>query len=96
MGGGGDLALAFADVPRRPLDAPREAVREGEQDGGDAQRQQREPPVEREHDPHHAHQGQATHEDADQPLGNQILDRLGVGSQCAHELADAALVVIRQ
>ena len=52
--------------------------------------------MEREHDHHHADQSQATHEDADQPLGNQILDRLGVGGQCAHEFADAALIVIRQ
>ena len=96
MRGGGDLALAFSDVARCSLDAPREAIREGEQERGDAQRQQRESPVEREHDHHHADQSQATHEDADQPLGNQILDRLGVGGQCAHELADAALIVIRQ
>ena len=87
------LALLLLDVARRLLDAPREDVHDQEEHRRDGERDQREAPVQVQHDADDAHQGQDVGHDAEERRGDEVLNAVDVARDPADEVAGALLVV---
>ena len=92
----GERALALLYLARRLFDPMRAAIHDGEEERRHRQAEQREPPVEIEHDGEDARQRQHVHRDAEQGGGEEVLRRVHVARQAHHQVAGAARLEERQ
>ena len=91
-----DFGLMLADVVGRLLDGLVEAGDEEEQERGRRDRDEREVPVEPEHDEQHPDDRQQVDEDAERSGRGEVLDRLHVGGDGGEERADLVGVVVAE
>ena len=91
-----DLGLVLADLVRRLLDRPVEARDEEQQERRRRDRDEREVPVEPEHDGEHADDRQQVDEDAERSGRGEVLDRLHVGGDGGEKRADLVGVVVAE
>ena len=90
---GEQLAFLLAHRPRGLLDAPRVAVHHHEEHRHHRQRDEREAPVEVEHDPDHADQRHQVDEHAEQRGVDEVLDDFDVARDPRDQVAGPRLVV---
>ena len=93
---GNDVALVPADFVRGSLHLLVETRHEQQQKRRRANGDQREVPVEPEHDADHADNGQQVDHDAQRSRRRETLDRLHVGGQCGQDRAGLVGVVIAE
>jgi hypothetical protein len=91
-----DVALVAADLVRRRFHLLVEARDEEQQEGGGANGDQREVPVEPEHDADHAEDGQQVDDDGQRSRRGEALDRLDVGGQRGQDGAGLVGVVVTE
>ena len=91
-----NLALFLANFSGSLLDTARVAVNHQEEDRGHGERDQRESPVEIEHDADHAHQRNKVDQGTQQRGIDEALDGIDVAGHAAEEIAAALLIVVSQ
>jgi len=90
-----EVRLAPAHVPRRPLDPSRQRENDDHERGKDRERDEREPPVEVEHQAAHPDQQHRVIQRVEETRRDRALDCVDVGGDRADDVAGALPVVIR-
>ncbi len=89
-----NLALLLPHLARSLLDAARIGIHYCEQDRRHGKRNQREAPVDAEHNYHHAGEREAINRPAQQPGRDKALDRVDIAGHPADQVSRLFVVVI--